>query len=96
MALLIPNEFASFELSQYEEEQGTILTSLQKQVIQNKLSMLASEKLTLVFTPNDINTYMQQEAELEGQLGILRWLLATSEEMEKVLADRLADKSNQV
>jgi hypothetical protein len=43
---------------------------------------IAEEKLALKFTPNDVLTFTQQEAELAGQIGILKHLLDLSLESQ--------------
>lgn len=86
MAHLNPeNLFQSWKFSETERVQSAILSLLQKQGIQNIIAELAQEKLLLKFTPNDLNTYLQCEAELQGKIGILNHLLDLSRESEKLL-----------
>jgi len=89
MAQLIPNVFSSYALTTQEEEQGQILTAIQKMVLQNKLSTIAEEKLHLTYSAAEPLRYAQQEAELTGQLGILQWLLDTSNQVEESIATKL-------
>jgi hypothetical protein len=77
------NIFQSWNLSQQEFFQGSILSILQKQCIQNQIAQLAQEKCLLKFTPNDVHTFLQQEAELQGKIGALSYLLTLSAEAEK-------------
>ena len=76
---LIPNVFSTFDLTPQEQRVGEILSSLNLAVIHNLRSQKAEEKLRLTFTPADINTYIQREAELQGQIGILDYLIQCSE-----------------
>lgn len=73
------NSFSSYNLTEEEFKNGSILTSLNIAVIQNLRSQIAEEKLNLPFTPNDVLSYTQQEAYLKGQLDILAHLLAENE-----------------
>jgi len=89
MAILVPNSFSSFQLSEFEEETGSVLTPEHKAVLQNKLSNIAHQKLNLVFNPNDVLAYAQQVAYLQGQLDVIQWQLDTSIQVEELLYERL-------
>jgi hypothetical protein len=78
----IPNSFTTYKLSEDEQRQGFNLTSLTTAILQNLRSQIAEEKLNLVFTPNDVLTFTQQEAHLKGQLDVLNYLLASAEESQ--------------
>ena len=78
------NVFTTFSLTPDELTKGQQLTSLNVAFIQNLRSQLAEEKLNLVFTPNDINTYLQQEAHLKGQLDVLSYILSCNEEASRI------------
>ena len=86
MAHLIPNDFASYQLTEQEELEGAILTITQKQVIQNYLSATAHEKNGLEYDPDSPATFVQQEASLKGQLDAYRFILAASDSAEELLA----------
>jgi hypothetical protein len=75
----LDSPFISWELSPPEILQGTILTSLQVQVIQNRIALLAIEKLNFTFDPANLQRSFQEEAELQGKLRILQNLLIESE-----------------
>lgn len=75
--------FQSIQLSAADTTNGQILNGLQKAVIQNKRAEIATQKLTLPFTPNDVLSYTQQEAYLAGQLEILQYLLDASTASEE-------------
>lgn len=78
MAQLIQNEFASFDLTEEEALQGSILTTLQMQVIQNQLSNAAMEKIHLEYDSSNPTSFIQQEASLKGQIDAFRFLLDAS------------------
>lgn len=78
MATMIPNMFTSWELSEEEEIQGSILTITQAQLIQNLLASIAAEKNSLLFNVNDPQSFIQQEASLRGQMDILQYILDRS------------------
>lgn len=83
MAILSPNNsFQSWILTPEEFTQGSILTSLQKQCIQNQITQLAEEKLSLTFDPTNPQKFLQQEAELQGSIKSLKYLLTLSEQAE--------------
>jgi len=85
MAHLIPNDFSSYELTEQEELEGSILTITQKQVIQNYLSAASSEKIGLEYDPENSLKFVQQEASLKGQIDAYRFILAASDAAEEAL-----------
>lgn len=83
MAILNPtNQFQSWTLTPEEFLQGGLLTILQKQVIQNQIASVATQKINLTFTPAAPLEYAQQEAHLRGQIDALSYLLTLSEQAE--------------
>ena len=76
------NQFQSWNLTPEEFLQGGLLTSLQKQVIQNQIASVATQKINLTFTPADPLSFAQDEAHLRGQLDALSYLLTLSEQAE--------------
>ena len=78
-APLLINSFTTYQLSGEQQLQGSILTPLQAMLIHNLLTGIAEEKIGLKFDPNNIYQFAQREAELTGQIGILRYLLDASE-----------------
>ena len=89
MAEQRPNAFTSWELSQVEEEQGSIFTTDQIHVLRNRLSVLAEDKLRIQFDPQNPQEYMQQEAYKRGQLEEIESLLFTSEAAEQMILERI-------
>ncbi len=85
MAHLIPNDFSSYQLTEQEEMEGSILTITQKQVIQNYLSAAASEKIGLEIDPENKEKFIQQEASLKGQIDAYRFILSASDAAEELL-----------
>lgn len=72
--------FTSYNLTAEEYTSGTILSVLQVQVIQNLICDTAEAKIALTFDTANPQSFIQKEAELQGQIGILKHLLALSEE----------------
>lgn len=79
MSVLLPNDFSSYNLTEAETLEGSILTITQKQVIQNQLATVAAEKINLQYDPQSPDGFLQREASLQGQLGILRFILESSD-----------------
>lgn len=86
MAHLDPqNPFQAWVLSGEETLQGQILTSLQKQVIQNERAALANRRISLKFDPEHPLKFQQEDAELQGQIDILSYLLEMSSAAETIV-----------
>jgi hypothetical protein len=79
------NQFQSWNLTPEEYLQGGMLTLTQKQVIQNQIASLATQKINLSYTPAEPLVFAQQEAYLRGQIDALNYLLTLSEEAERQL-----------
>jgi hypothetical protein len=77
------NRFQSWVLTPEEFITGGILSSLQKQVIQNQIAQVATQKINLVFDPLNFQRFIQEEAGLAGQIAALDYLLTLSAEAEK-------------
>ena len=90
MALLVPNTFSTYALDDAEAESGTVLTTLQKAVIQNKISFTAELKLNLIFDPKSPDDFGIQTSYQTGRIDALKELLLSSEEMESILITRAA------
>ena len=82
---LLPSLFSRYSLTDAELLEGTLLNSNQKAVVQNLLADSVEEKILLKFDPMNIAAFQQREAELQGQIGILKYLIAISEETEEVI-----------
>jgi hypothetical protein len=82
MAQLDPSStFQSWLLSAEELRLGHLLSDLQKKAIQNYLCQLANERINLTF----IEENKARDAELQGAIGTLRYLLDLSTESETAL-----------
>ena len=79
MAHPIQSSFTRFHLTDEEQVQANSLTSLNICNIQNLICSAAEEKLALKFDPSNPLAFAQREAELQGQIGILRYLLELSQ-----------------
>lgn len=80
------NQFQSWNLTPDEFLQGGLLTLTQKQVIQNQIASVATQKINLSYTPTEPLAFAQQEAHLRGQIDALTYLLTLSEEAERQLS----------
>lgn len=78
MAILIPNNFSSYNLTDDEVREGSILTITQLELLQNDLATAAEEKLVLEFDTTNPQTFIQQEAFKRGQIELLRYIIDRS------------------
>lgn len=85
MARVISNDFTSYALTDQEVLEGSLLTTAQKQFIQNQLSNAALEKNGLEFDSTNQLRFAQQEASLKGQVDAFRFLLDSSAIAEETL-----------
>lgn len=83
---LIINEFIQYEMTPEEELQSKLLSTEQAANIQNHLSRCAVAKLQLIYDSNNPVASMQAEAEIQGQIGILKLLLQENEDARITLA----------
>lgn len=93
MSVLIPNDFASYSLTDDESIEGSTFTITQKQVLQNYLSEFSMEKLAIEFDPDDPKKFMQAESYKRGQIDVLKYLLATSDATEEEVRYRASSGS---
>ena len=77
MSYIIPSSFTKYHLTPEEELRGQTLTTENIQVIQNHICDLAEERLNTRFDPLNPLAFAQREAELTGQIVILKMLLET-------------------
>lgn len=76
---MLPNltsSFITYNLTPSQVAEGSTFTSTQRFVIQNLIGAAAEEKIALTFDPLNPNSFIQREAELMGQIGILKYLLS--------------------
>ena len=71
--------FQTYQLSAQEELSGQQLTELQRGYLHNLRAIYAQQKISLLFTPQDVIGYAQAEAELRGKIDLLSDLLSPLE-----------------
>jgi hypothetical protein len=75
MAYQLPSTFTRYQLTLEETKNGQSLTTDNLYFIQNLICDAAEEKLSLKFDPSSPLQFAQREAELQGQIGILKMLV---------------------
>ena len=83
----LSSSFISYTLTEEETLFGSILATGQKQCIQNQISNLAEQRISLRYLPDAPMTFVQQDAELQGQIIALRYLITLSDNAEASLLD---------
>lgn len=83
--LSLDSSFQRWELTDREYILGSVLTTSQKQVIQNQLVQLAEEKINLEQDPLNPLKHIQKEAYLRGQIDALKYLLTLSSSSENLV-----------
>ena len=78
MAIQITNSFTSYELTEQEELQGCIYTTVQLQVLQNHLAGYAEQKLNLEYDPEHKERFLQEDASLKSKIDFIQYLIDTS------------------
>lgn len=73
------SSFLRYDLTSEELIAGTQFSSAHKLVIQNLIADAAEEKISLTFDATNPQAFIQREAELAGQIGILKYLLSLEE-----------------
>lgn len=79
MAHQIPSSFTRWSLTQEEQNSGQTLTTTNLQVMQNLICDAAERRIALKFDPSNPMMYAQEEAEIQGQIGILKFLCELSQ-----------------
>jgi hypothetical protein len=72
----LSSSFITYNLTPAQVAAGSTFTLDQRFVIQNLIASAAEEKIALTFDPSNPNSFIQREAELMGQIGILKYLLS--------------------
>ncbi len=75
----LDNEFTRYDLSLDEIQKASVLSEETRAVMQNLLSESATQKLDLVFDPNNPMIFTQEEAYIKGKIDILRYLLSLAD-----------------
>ena len=72
------SSFISYNLTGKDLESAYAFSTEQRALLQNLLAEAAEEKIALTFDPLNPQGFVQQEAELQGKIGILRYILSLS------------------
>lgn len=94
MAKISVGTFTHWELTNQEVLAGSILTTDQKNLLQNELAQIAEQKLAIEFDSKDPTKFAQNEAFLSGQMSIIRVMLIRSDESELSLLKASQSSSN--
>lgn len=86
--------FTTYEFSPSEAIQASILPLLNQAFIQNKIAELATVKVNLTYDPEHPLKFQQEEAELQGQIKILQYLIDESTVSQKLVADITTENPN--
>lgn len=86
MSFLLPTSFTSHSLTPGELSSGQSLTSNNLMVIQNLISDIAEKRIAMVLDPLNPVAYAQEAAELQGQMGILKYLVECSQSVNPSIA----------
>lgn len=90
MARIIPSIFCDVQFYNTEEmEQASILSEPQKLWIQYNISKYATEKLALRFDPTNPQNFVQREAELQGSINVLLYLIDSSDAVERAAKEKI-------
>jgi hypothetical protein len=81
MRASLTSSFLKYDLTQGEFEGGCRFSSDQRAVIQNLIADCAEEKIALTFDVNNPQVFVQAEAELQGKIGILKYLLSLESQL---------------
>lgn len=83
--------FQSWELTLEERAIGYTLSPEQQAVIQNDIAISAIQKLQLKYDPSNPQEFLQKEAELQGTILTLQYMLARSASAQTDLMQELQD-----
>ena len=89
MQLSQNSPFIKWDMTEEEVQAGTLLSREQYCLIQNKLAAIAERQLMLKIDPLNINSFLQQQADLAGQIVVLQSLLSSSDNMIYDLQEQL-------
>lgn len=85
------SKFISFELTEQEYILGHLLNPAQRAVLQNLLAEKAEAKVMLTIDSTNIQSSLQQEAELHGAIRILTYLLEADKQYRSAQASNQND-----
>jgi hypothetical protein len=78
MSYVIPSTFTQYQLTPEELQSAQTLTTLNLQHLQNLICDAAEKRIAMILDPNNPVAYAQEAAELQGQIGILKYLVELS------------------
>lgn len=93
-----PQSFVYTQLTDQQQLEGQTLSTNNKLVIQNERAKIAEQLLGLSFDPADTFKFVQEQAFLQGQLSMYKWILDAADAAEIAfleLAARLAEQDQQ-
>lgn len=76
MASQVPNDFTSYTFTEEELANAKILNPLQQMYLQTRLSEKAMQKVSLKVDSKNIESFLQEEAYLQGQIEFIQELLS--------------------
>ena len=77
--------FTRYDISPEDTITGQALSPLQEQVIQNLISSYAEDKVNLTYDVVNPHAFIQKEAELQGQILVLQYILELSRAAHQAL-----------
>lgn len=89
-----PQSFSYLQLTDQQQAEGQILSTNQKFVIQNQRATIAEQLLGLEFDPTNVTKFAQEQAFLQGQLAVFKWLLDASVAAETALIELAVRQAN--
>lgn len=89
------SQFTQYSFAEVELLNAQVLSPLQRCYIQTLLGEYSEQRLTINFDSTNPIQFAQQEAEIKGQIGILKLLLEQSDLAEAALKT-LAQDSAQI
>ena len=81
MAIPEVNSYTSFQLTDKEAREGSILTTAQKQVLCNMRALYAEACLTLALDAANINEFIQTDAALKSKIELITDLINVSDDL---------------
>ena len=84
---LKPNRFTEWELTLEEEKVAVQFTHLQKIYIGNLIAKAAVNHTALLLDPEKVTAFIQQEADLKGQMYALMELLDAEEQLKDIVSN---------
>lgn len=79
------SSFLRYDLTPEELLVGSILTTLHIQCIQNQIAEAAEQRINIRIDPQNPLASLQEEAELQGRILALKYLITLSENAEAQL-----------